>query len=163
MTVVITILVLLAAAIMPNLVNEKKSREAREFFAQSRNLMLGARARSMGDRRTRTVRFDESGSRLVVELTDSATGEATEERALPLADGVAGSEYVAEGETSNAAEWRVDFYADGKASGGGITFTSNGRPISLNVDRRGTVSQIDGELPDTAEEEWDAGGYEQRL
>lgn len=163
MTVVVTLLVLLAASIMPNLISEQKSRDARQFFAKARNLVQETRARSMGDAQTRTLRFDETGGRIVVERLDVETAETTEERALDLPEGVEGSAFVVEGENSNSTEWQVDFFADGKSTAGGITFTSNGRPISLVVDDRGTVRQVDGELPDTAQESWDAGGYEQRI
>jgi prepilin-type N-terminal cleavage/methylation domain-containing protein len=163
MTVVITILVLLVAAVMPNLTSEKRSREARQFFAHARNLVQETRSRSMGDDQTRVLRFDESGNRLVVDRLDLETGDSVEERALELPEGVEGSAYLIEEETSNAAEWQVAFYADGKSSKGGITLTNNGRPISIVIDEGGTVRQVDGELPDTSQDIWDAGGYEQRI
>jgi type II secretory pathway pseudopilin PulG len=163
MTVVVTLLVLLAAAIMPNLISEQNSRNARQFFAKARNLVQETRARSMGDGLTRTLRFDETSGRLVVERLDVETAETTEERTLDLPEGVEGSAFVAHDETSNSAEWQVDFFADGKSTPGAVTFTSNGRPISLAIDDRGTVRQVDGELPDTSQDFWDAGGYEERI
>lgn len=163
MTVVITVLVLLAAAIMPSLVSEKNSREARQFFAKARNLIQETRARSMGDSQTRTLRFDDSEGKLVVDRLDIETGDSVTERELELPAGVEGSAFVVEGEASNSAEWQVGFFADGLSTEGGITLTNNGRPISIVIDDRGTVRQIDGELPDTSQDVWDAGGYEQRI
>jgi prepilin-type N-terminal cleavage/methylation domain-containing protein len=163
MTVVITILVVFAAVIMPNLSSEQKSRTARQFFPKARNLMLEARSRSIGDGVTRSVRIDESGGRLVVERTDADTGDPVEDRSLALPEGVTSSAFRVEKEESNSSEWAVRFFADGKALGGGITFESNGRAISLIVDATGSITQIDGSLPDTSDETWDAGGYEQRV
>lgn len=163
MTVVITILALMAAAILPNIVNEQKSRKARQFFSKARNLMLDSRSRSISDGQTRAVKIDETGARLVVETTDAETGDANEGQTLALPDGVTGNAYRIEAEDSNSSEWSVKFYADGKARKGGISFSSNGRIISLVVDERGLVTQVDGPLPEVSEESWDAGGYEQRI
>ena len=163
MTVVITLLALLAAVIMPNLMNERRSREARQFFSKARNLMLETRSKSIGDQQTRTIRLDESAGQLLVERTDVETGESLQERTLDLPEGVTGSSFRMESEDSNAAEWSVSFYADGKSNGGGIAFDTNGRIISLSISTRGAVTRIDGELPDTTEDVWDAGGYEQRI
>ena len=160
---VITVLALLAAAIMPNLLNESRSRAARQFFSKARNLMLDARSSSIRDGQTRSIKIDETGGRLFVETTDAESGDAVEGQALTFPEGVTGSAYRVQGEESNSAEWDIRFYSDGKARKGGISFDSNGRIISLSVDERGAVTQIDGPLPDTSEESWDAGGYEQRI
>lgn len=163
MTVVITLLAIFAAAIMPNLLAERSSRDARQFFSKARNLMLQARSRAIGDAQTRTIRIDESAGRLIVERTDVETGEAVEDRTLELPEGVTGSAYQIQAVESNAAEWSVPFYADGKAQPSGISFESNGRVISIAIDSRGGIQVIDGDLPDTSEDSWDAGGYEQRI
>lgn len=163
MTVVIAILVVLFAGIMPNLLNESKSREARQFFSKARNLMMDTRSRAVRDGQTRSVRIDESAGRLVVETTDPETGDVAEGEVLALPEGVTGNAYRVELQESNSAEWAIRFYGDGRARKGGISFSSNGRIISLSVDERGTVTQIDGPLPDTSEDSWDAGGYEQRI
>jgi prepilin-type N-terminal cleavage/methylation domain-containing protein len=163
MTVVITVLAVFAAAIMPNLLSEMKSREARAFFSKARNLMLEARSRSIGDGVTRSIRLDESGGRLVVERTDAESEEPTEDRALPLPEGVTGSAFRVEKQESNSAEWTIQFFVDGRARGGAISFDSNGRIISLIIENSGLVRRLDGELPALEEESWDAGGYEQRI
>ncbi len=163
MTVVVTIIVLLAMAIMPNLLSESRSREARQFFSKARNLMMDARSRAVRDGQTRSVRIDETDGRLIVESTDSETGDAVEGQTLTLPEGVTGNAYRVELQESNSAQWAIRFYGDGRARKGGISFSSNGRIISLSVDERGTVTQIDGPLPDTSEDTWDAGGYEQRI
>lgn len=163
MTVVITILALMAAAILPNIVNEQKSREARQFFSKARNLMLDSRSRSISDGQTRSIKIDETSGRLIVETIDAETGDAVEGQAVALPDGVTGDAYRVESEESNSSEWAIRFYADGKARKGGISFNSNGRIISLVVDERGSVTQVDGPLPEVSDESWDAGGYEQRI
>jgi type II secretory pathway pseudopilin PulG len=163
MTVVITVLAVLAAAIMPNLLSERQSREARQFFSKARNLMLEARTRAIADTQTRTIRLDETAGTLIVERTDAETGEASQDRSLALPTGVTGNSYRIGNIDSNGSEWQMRFYADGKSDGGGISFDSNGRIKSLVIDRRGAVRQVDGELPAVEEESWDAGGYEQRI
>lgn len=163
MTVVITVLAIFAAAIMPNLLSDRKSREAREFFSKARNLMLEARSRSIGDGTARSVKIDESGGRLIVERTDAESGEAVEDRALTMPEGVTGNAYRVEKTESNSAEWTIRFFADGRARGGAISFDSNGRIYSLIVDDSGLVRRLDGDLPPVEDESWDAGGYEQRI
>lgn len=163
MTVVITVLAVLAAAIVPNLLSEQRSREARQFFARARNLMVEARSRSIGDGQTRSIRLDDSGGRLVVERIDQESGEATEDRGITLPDGVTGSAFRVLNEESTSAEWVVRFYADGKARGGAISFDTNGRIISLIVENTGQIRRVDDVLPATEDETWDAGGYEQRI
>ena len=159
----ITILALMAAAVLPNIVNEQKSREARQFFSKARNLMLDSRSRSISDGQTRSIKIDETAGRLVVETTDPETGDAVEGQTLELPEGVTGNAYRIESEESNSSEWSIRFYADGKARKGGISFSSNGRIISLVVNERGSVTQVDGPLPEVSDESWDAGGYEQRI
>lgn len=163
LTVVITVLAVFAAAIMPNLLKESQSRQARQFFSKARNLMLEARSNSIRDGITRSVRFDEGGDRLVVERADPESDEPTEDGALALPEGITGDAYQMEKLESNSSEWNIRFYSDGKAREGGITFSSEGRLISIVVDVAGSIRQVDGPIPDAQDEVWDAGGYEQRV
>jgi prepilin-type N-terminal cleavage/methylation domain-containing protein len=163
MTIVITVLAILAAVIMPNLFSESRSRDARQFFSKARNLMLEARSRAIGDGVARSVRVDESGARLVVEKVDAESGDVTEEKTLAMPDGVTGSTYRMQKQESNSSEWYVRFYGDGRARGGAVSFDSAGRKYSIIVEDTGAVKRLDGDLPAVEEDTWDAGGYEQRV
>ncbi len=163
MTVVITILAVIAATIMPNVLSESKSREARQFFSKARNLMQEARARSIGDGQTRSIRLDETAGNLIIERADVESGEPVEDRTLRLPEGVTGSAYRVGKTESTSSEWTVKFFGDGKAAGGALALDSNGRVRSLVIEDSGMIRLLDGELPPVAEESWDAGGYEQRV
>lgn len=163
LTVVITILAMFAAAIMPNLVSERRSRAVRQFFPEARNLLMETRSRSIGDGQARTIRYEDGSGRLIVERTDVETGDTSEERGITLPEGVTGSAFRIERTDSTSGEWRIGFYADGKSEGGGIEFDADGRTVSLLIDPSGSVRIIQESLPDVSQEEWDAGGYEQRI
>jgi len=161
--VVITVLALFAAAIMPNIVREKHSREVRQFFPQMRNLLLATRSKAIGDGVTRTVRIDDGANRVIVERTDATTGDVTEDGSLSMPSGVTTNAFRLKKDDSNAADWKVGFYADGRSEGGGVEFKADGKSISLLIEPGGAVKLQDGELPDISNQEWDAGGYEQRI
>ena len=160
---VITILALFAAAIMPNVVQDKRSREIRQFFPAARNLMLTTRSRSIGDGITRTIRIDDSAHRVIVERTDATSGDVTEDRSLGIPSGVTTNAFRLEKDDSNAADWKIGFYADGRSEGGAVEFNADGKSISILIEPSGSVKVEDGKLPDISNQEWDAGGYEQRI
>lgn len=159
----ITLLAIMAAIVMPNLVSESKSREARQFFSKARNLMMEARSRAVADGITRTVRIDETGGQLTMEQVNPEAEEQTQDRTLAMPEGVTANAYRIGKTDSNSSEWSISFYADGKAKGGAVTFDSNGRLYSLEVTDRGRVSVLEGALPAVEDESWDAGGFEQRI
>lgn len=125
--------------------------------------MLEARSSSIRDGQTRSVRVDDSGNRLVIETTDSESGDSVAGRSLDMPEGMSASAYRLEQTESSSAEWAAKFYSDGRARKVGISFDSDGRVTTFMIDERGAVRQIDGPLPDEQDENWDAGGYEQRV
>lgn len=164
--VVITMLVLFAAAIMPNLVNQKRSREIRQFYAAARNLMSDARERARADGMTRKARYDDSSRRLIIERvsTDANSNSSdSEERGLDLPEGVTADAFRVEKDDSTSSEWSIGFYADGKSESGMIQFSSEGSSQTLEISRTGGVQVVQGTMPDISDDEWDAGGYEQRV
>lgn len=163
MTIVITILLVFAAAIMPNLYSMKKSRETRQFFSKARDLLADARERSIADGVARHVRYEESGSRLIVERTNADSGEQVEDRTLSLPDGTTATAFRLEKNDSNSGEWSLGFYPDGHSEGGDIQFSADGEDLTLEVSSNGHVQILKGDMPDISQKEWDAGGYEQRI
>ena len=87
----------------------------------------------------------------------------SEERGLDLPEGVTADAFRVEKDDSTSSEWSIGFYADGKSESGMIQFSSEGSSQTLEISRTGGVQVVQGTMPDISDDEWDAGGYEQRV
>jgi len=161
--VVITILAVFAAAVMPSLRGLSRSEEIRDFFAGARNIMQTAREKAIQDGVSRKVRYDEGQQKLVVEWTNKDTGSTEEDKGLTLPSGVTADAFRLEKNDSNSSEWTMGFYPDGKSDGGAIQFTADGLAKTIIVTATGAVTLQAGSMPDATQDEWDAGGFEQRV
>lgn len=159
---VITILVLFAAVIMPNLKNQKHSQDVRQFFSATRNLMVDARERAVNDGQARLIKYDDSARKLTVETTDNQSGNTQTERELTLPEGVTADAFRLDKADSTSSEWVLGFYADGRSEGGAVQFSADGASQVVIVKDIGSVSVQKGTMPDISQDEWDAGGFEQR-
>lgn len=160
---VITLLAVFAGAIMPSIWRMNEGQNIRGFFSQARNVMQSARERAITSGVTRKIRYDDGQHKLVVETTDAETGQTQEDRGVSLPEGVTAASFRIEKNDSNSSEWEMGFYPDGKSDGGAIQFTADGRDRTLVISPTGVVRLIDGAMPDVTQDEWDAGGFEQRV
>lgn len=99
----------------------------------------------------------------------SNIGTATADRSndptitnLPLAPSVSFGNFQLKGQASDSSSWRLQFFADGTCDGGAVEFNDRGSVKSLVVTSKGGVSLVDGTIPDTSQDSWQAGDYVQR-
>lgn len=158
----IVILVLIAATVYVRLAAVESSRAYRDFRLAVRRLGTEAREEAIRRKQIASVGYDESSTQLTLVL-EGEDQEETVLRSTDVAEGVEATRFTAGEAESNAAEWRLRFYPDGRSDGGGIEFDSGGQVFCLYAEKSGTVHFDDGNLPDLQEERWPAGEYERRL
>jgi general secretion pathway protein H len=159
-SVVILVIALLAAIVMPNLVRMKESRERREFYSRMNRFVSTARESAITENVTLAITLGSSGRSLVL-VEEDVDGER-ERRSLEFPDGVETSVSDASG-LGATGDWRLRFYPDGGADGGGLEFSDGGRIRSLQVSPDGSVRMADGPAEVRQQEKWQAGDYEKRL
>jgi prepilin-type N-terminal cleavage/methylation domain-containing protein len=156
-TIVLTILVLVAALIMPSLVGMKESSDRRTTISGIRRIAATARERAIQTGNTTQVIYDESAKQLQVQDVDDQ-GAATTAVTVPLLAGIEPQRFELQTKESNAADFKLTFSPDGKSVGGGIEFQN----FSILVDGNGYSQFLTGTLPDPTDRQWQAGDLEQR-
>lgn len=165
LSVVVTLMAIFAAVVVPNLVRAQEGQQERAFFDSLRRIAIEGRTRAIDSRQTVTLRYDESTRRFEL-AQDAAEEPGTQERArnMPSALCPAGVQVslFRNGESnSNASDWEVVFYPDGRATPGGIEMEWASSTYALQIDARGTSTLVRGNL--TSESSWEAGELERRL
>jgi prepilin-type N-terminal cleavage/methylation domain-containing protein len=164
LTIVVTLIVLFAIAIAPSALSQQRSGAVRSFLQGVRRLASTARETAVSSKTTVTMTYDEAERRLVLSRQSEEDAEQeTQLGRLTLPDEVEASSFRASTNDGNASEWSVAFYSDGTSDGGGVAFDLGGGLRSLSIAESGFATLVDGELPDTSTEKWEAGTYEQRL
>jgi prepilin-type N-terminal cleavage/methylation domain-containing protein len=161
LSVVIIVLALIAATVLPRLSTLESSREYRDFRLAVRRLGLEAREQAISRGLPTSVTFDESEQTLNIVI--DSDGEETTLRTVEVVEGVEPARFAADNAETNASEWKLTFYPDGRSDGGGIDFESNGDLFTLYAEKSGSVHFADGEMPDLTSEQWPAGEYEHRI
>ena len=67
-----------------------------------------------------------------------------------------------EGKNSNASDFRLHFYPDGRSEGGGLEWIEGNTTRNLSVTTGGLATLAEGKLPEATNDRWEAGTYEQR-
>ncbi|WP_395146332.1 Tfp pilus assembly protein FimT/FimU [Armatimonas sp.] len=161
-TVVITILALMAALVVPNVVALQRSRAVQGLKASL--LRLPAEAQNEARRSKQAVTLRTEGSTtLVLEQLGQDGQEATEFKRLSLGNEIQLDAAQLEGESVDLASWEWTVYPDGSARVGRLEFLEGNRVLSL-------LLPSEGELPrwsaagtlEAGEGRWSAGELEQR-
>lgn len=172
MTVVVTILAMMAALIVPNLVAVRRGQQARELEAAL--LRLPTEARNEARRSGTAVTLRMEGETLVMErapLTEDgiADPEADPEsiRRVDLPEGVRLDAARQARENIDTASWSWVVYPDGSADAGGLEFAQgdgaeNRRTLLLPAGPAEEARWQDGPLAEETEERWTAGELEAR-
>jgi hypothetical protein len=158
---VIIVLALIATTVLPRLAAIESSREYRDFRLAVRRTGVEARELAISRGIPTSVTFDDSEQTL--NIVAEAEGEETTLRSVRVVEGVTAARFAAGDAETNASEWRLTFYPDGRSDGGGIDFESNGDLFTLYAEKSGAVHFADGEMPDLTSEQWPAGEYEHRI
>lgn len=159
---VVAILFVFASLMLPNFVRLAKSRDLRLFKTRLAALAKEARTRAVQSGDTVALSYDKDSTKLqaIEENVDHGTFTLDE---LAMPDGVAATQFSANREESPSDGWRLPFYADGASAGGGIQFEADDQPFYLYVAKGDARPKVqDGPLPDTAFDQWPAGGYAPR-
>lgn len=161
---VILLLVLLAAAVLPNLNAMREGRIERAFPGDVRRLAMDARERAISDGRTYALTFGDQLQRLQLVEPSLEGGAGTTLSEVHLTSTAQTGRLELEGREANSADWVLNFYPDGSSDGGGVEFTRGNSVFALHVQAvNGTIRIIDGRLPDTTAQRWQAGDIERRL
>ncbi|CAN5421990.1 hypothetical protein BH11ARM1_BH11ARM1_06860 [soil metagenome] len=165
MSVVIVIITILSALILPNVVGMKESSEHCAFFNGLWQMAGEAREKAISSNRQVEMGLDSGAGEFTISRKSSPTDEGQDDQVLKrlsIPKGIDTGSLSQNGSDSSTADWAVTFYPDGTSSGGSLQVTDADRVRSLRIQSNGTVSIIDGELPDESKEEWSAGELEQR-
>jgi type II secretory pathway pseudopilin PulG len=157
MLVVITILVLVSAAVAPSLVSMKGTSNRMQTIAGVKRFAPAARERAIQSGKSCQVIYDESTKQIQIQdLADDGT--ATTAMTVTLGGGIEPQSYQIQGKDVGASDFKLIFSPDGHSNGGGLAF----QDFSLSVDGNGVSQYIDGPLPAPNEQIWQAGNLEQR-
>jgi prepilin-type N-terminal cleavage/methylation domain-containing protein len=169
MTVVITILAVMAAAIMPNLVAIKRSRELREQeWALQR---LPGQARDEARRRNAKITLHMDGDDLVLSQVPK-TGDGTYDTAdleeikrVPLGEHLRIDAIRKGTETIDSGSWQWVAYPDGSSDGAHLSVVEGDKTKSLVVPVEGDAhwdTDDEDSDADQDDERWEAGEVETR-
>jgi prepilin-type N-terminal cleavage/methylation domain-containing protein len=167
MTVVITILAVMAASIMPNLVAIKQSRELRELeWALQR---LPAQARDEARQRNARVILRIDGDDIVLSHVRTADGglddtaELEEIKRVPLGKNLRIDAVRKGSETISSSEWEWTAYPDGSSDDANLAVIEGDNAKSLVLPANGEARwNTDDENGAGEDEPWQAGEVELR-
>ena len=163
--VVIFILLLITAAVVPNVVSIGLSRDLKN--REARIARLPAEARNEAVRRGKPVRLRVEDAALVMEQVPSdtnagANGTAPQIKQVSLGKSIQVESVQLSGQPSDTGTWQWTVYPDGSAENGGIQFVEGRVRKSLLLSADSAAQWISGGLPAEAPERWPAGNLRQR-
>ena len=177
MSVVVVIIMIMATLIQPNYTHLKEGLNQRAFTANLRSEVLKGRSMAIQDGKTVTLGYDGGSSNVTlsepsVDSTDSSQAatavntlkdqptEVVHQIAIP--SGVTLANFRVGSADIGAGDFKLRFYPDGRCDGGGIELQIGKATQSLKIDVKGYPTYLTGALPDSTNEVWAAGTYEQR-
>lgn len=176
MTVVCTVLMVIAALVVPNVVSMKTAETHREAYRAFLRLARRGRQEAMRSGRTYVLTVESGNSLRLQREPASATDqdpratqvtddpELEDVDAVQFPDGVNTANLEIDHQSSNATDFKLHFYPDGKSEEGGIEFLEGATTRTLLVTADGVISLQEGNLPqDQNADRWEAGQYEQRV
>lgn len=164
LSVLVLLIALVAAAVAPNLAALKRSRVEREFPIALRRFAVEARERAISSGTPLALTFGDQLQVLsLVQVSTDGTGNQPLKQ-LSLTSELQTGRLELAGSESNSADWILRFFPDGTSDGGGVEFTRGNQTFCLVVDAATGASRLlDGQLPDTLGQRWQAGEIEHRL
>jgi type II secretory pathway pseudopilin PulG len=161
-TVVITILALLAALVIPNVVAMKRSRDVQSLKASILRLPAEAINEASKSKRAVTLRAEGSDT-LVMERVGAEGEDPSEVKRLALSQELQLDSALSEGQSVDLGSWEWTVYPDGSAKPGRLELLEGSRVLSLRLPSEGELPRwIRATGTETSEERWSAGELEQR-
>jgi prepilin-type N-terminal cleavage/methylation domain-containing protein len=160
MSVVITILALMAALTVPNLVAIKTSRDGRDKEEAIRRLPSQALSLAREGKTAVTLKVD--GSDLVLEQVAKDDPDTTDEvKRLSLGSFSVSSTRKA-GESSDTSSWEWKVYPDGTAEAATLEINEGTGSKTLQLTPEGDARWLGSGETEQTSEKWTAGELEQR-
>lgn len=159
-SVVITVLLLMAAVMLPRLSAVKKSRDLRSLEAKVARLPVEARNEAVKSSAPVTIRLSDTA--LVMERTP-ANGSAEQVKQIDLGSTMQVDDAQRNGQEAAPASWQWTAYPDGTSDSGGLTVIEGDQRKSLIMPKAGFPTWVTGDLPDASQDQWPAGDLLQRV
>lgn len=162
MTVVITVLLLMAAFVVPNMLAIRRSRSILDMEAAIQRLPREAHNEAMKSHQAVALRVENNA--LVMERVPANEdgGSNQELKRVSLGEEFNVTRAQNGKESIDVASWKWTTYPDGSADQGGLEFTEGSQTKSLVLPKQGDYTWQEGNLPEPTEEEWQAGEIEKR-
>ncbi len=172
--VVLTVLLLFVSLVTPKIVSQQSARQKRESYNQVLRLAMRGREEAILNGQTYQLQYrDGSGQ---VALVRQPVSQSTVTAAAPTADSAApedvssvtlpqeirGSVFQLEGNSVEAADWKVSFFPDGKSEGGTAELVEGNAIRTLVIGKDGSAKLQDGQAPQGVQDQWQAGELEHR-
>jgi type II secretory pathway pseudopilin PulG len=177
MSVVITILVLMAAAVMPNLVAIARSRQFYNAEQTLWRLPMEARNEASKSQEPVTLRLegdtfvmerpkpddDQNNTTTNVQNSSQNNQDMEEVKRVDFSGGLHAESARKNGDTSDLASWKWTVYPDGTSDSGGVAFTEGNSRKSLVLSATADAHWIQGDLPTNDDNDhWPAGQLQTR-
>lgn len=163
MMVVITLLVLMAAMVVPNLARLREAQQKRDFVSGLATFARQAREEAITGGQSVRLRLGDGESALEIVTTDLTSGDERTIRTRRFPDGFGTGQTRIEDTLAPGSEWQLTFFPDGSSERGGIEITEGQRVYALVLDNEiGQPRLVEGNLPDLSQDRWAAGEIERR-
>lgn len=160
-SVMIMIIVILAALIVPKYAAMKSSRDVLSFIDGLPRIASQAREAAISKNETAKITYNQGQQRL--DLTLVKTDEPdTLVTSLTVPSSVNLDGFQVAGQTNGPTDFTLQFYADGGCDGGDIETDVANRYRTLVVDTNGVAKLQDGPIPTATTDVWPAGNFLQR-
>ena len=162
-TVVITILALMAALVIPNVVALKRSQDVQTLKASVLRLPAEAQNEARRSKQAVTLR-EEGGDTLIMERAAQEGESPSEVKRVSLSAALKLDAAQSEGKSVDLASWEWTVYPDGSAVPGRLELAEGNRILSLRLPGEGELPRwISASSSNSSgEERWSAGELEQR-
>ncbi len=159
MSVVVTIIALLALVVVPNFTAIRRSRAYFDLEASIIRTPTDAYNEARNSKRPVQIRFD--GTSLVIErvIVDS---DPEEVKRIELTSDIQVESVQLGSSSSDLSSWKWTVYPDGSADSAGVSFITGSSHKSLVLHKDGKSQWMDGDLPDSSDDKWQAGEIQKR-
>ncbi len=171
MCVIVTILLIMAALIEPNYARIKEGQNQRAFVSALASEVKRAKVTAISTGRTTTLQYDQGQQQITlnqpstdtsdpnqfVPLTELQNQQTQPIHTVQVPSTVTLGDFKLGQNNTDASDWKINFYLDGRCDAGGVRVDINGASHSLVIDENGNASYVDGPLPDTSNDVWQAG------
>jgi type II secretory pathway pseudopilin PulG len=160
--VVMFMMVLIAAVVTPRFASLVRARRLDDFRDGLTQMVGMARETAISQGQSVDLLYVDADRRMQIMPTGSEDANQNPIRELTAPEGVDASKFQSDAGVESTASWTVRFYSDGTASAAAIEFNEGQETYSLVVSASGGAKTVDGEMPETQADDWEAGDYVHR-